>query len=696
MFYYPLSLALLIIITLITTANAANHPTNNIPDEIITVTAQRLAISELLSPYSTALIYEDEIMKKGIRTTVDALATVPGVYLQKTAHGQGSPYIRGFTGFRNIFLIDGIRLNNSVFRDGPNQYWNTVDPYSITKFEVVKGTTSVIYGSDAIGGTVNAITKLQTLDDFNTQSLTSLVYRGATAEQSNVIRASFANKISTNSGLSVGFSAKDYGNLIAGGKTNEQPNTNYDEFNVDLKWIMSISDDFQLTTAYFKTKQNDVPRTHKTVHSISFAGTEVGSELTRDLDQERSLLYFKLDANQETYFSDSSQLTLSYQKQHETRNRVRTNNRTDQQGFDVNTLGINLNLFKQEGLHNIVYGLEYYRDHVDSFSSNNDIQGPVADNSSYQWFGIYGQNKYYINDKTSIDFGTRWSYMSVNANKIQNPFTGNQIAMKNHWNNVVFNFRGNFQITPKSSSVYMGISQAFRAPNLSDLTRFDSARSNEFEIPALQLEPENYLTFDSGIKFRSNKLNYDISIYYTKIEDQIQRVPTGNMNSDGEFEITKKNIGNGYTYGSDIDINYSFTPELKVSARMAYIIGRIDTFPNSNSIMVREYMSRLMPTNINVAINYSAPADDWWIHSSVTVYDAGDRLSTRDKSDTQRIPPKGTPGFAIWDIGGRYTVSESMQLTLNLQNILDKNYRIHGSGQNEAGINLIASIEYQF
>lgn len=696
MFKYSLYSTLFIFITLSNTAKTANLITSNTPSEVITVTAERLAISELLSPYSTSIVYDDEIIKKGIRSTVDALATIPGIYLQKTAHGQGSPYIRGFTGFRNVFLMDGIRLNNAAFREGPNQYWNTVDPYSVTKFEVVKGPTSVVYGSDAIGGTVNAITKLQRLDEFHAQPLTSLIYRGSTAGQSNVIRASFANKLSANTGLSVGFSAKDYGNLIAGGATNEQPNTSYDEFNLDLKWLISISDDLQLTTAYFKTKQNDVPRTHKTVHAISFAGTQVGSELARNLDQERELLYLKLDVKQETFLSDNAQLTLSYQKQNEARNRLRTNDRTDQQGFDVNTLGFNLNLFKQKNLNNFVYGLEYYRDGVNSFSSNSEIQGPVADNASYQWFGIYGQNKYNLNDKININFGTRWSYMHVNAKNIQDPDSGNRITMKNHWDNLVFNLRANYQVKPKSHSIYIGISQGFRAPNLSDLTRFDSARSNEFEIPALQLKPEHYLTLDSGIKFRSNKFNYDISIYYTKIEDQIQRIPTGNINSDGEFEITKNNIGNGYTYGSEIDINYSLTPQLKLTARMAYINGKVDTFPRSDNVMVREYISRLMPTNINIAINYSAPSARWWLHSSVTAFEAGDRLSTRDESDTQRIPPGGTPGFAVWDIGGGYAVSKSVQLTLNLHNILDKNYRIHGSGQNEAGINLVVSVEYQF
>lgn len=694
-FKYSYSAPLFLIVTMFgnNKVGATNH---NGQEEVITITAERLAIGELHSPYSTFLIYEDEIKRTGTRTTVDALAAVPGVLIQKTAYGQGSPYIRGFTGFRNVFLIDGIRLNNAVFREGPNQYWNTVDPYSIKKFEVVKGPTSVVYGSDAIGGTVNAITKRQTLDEFDNNASIEVFYRGATAEHSNVISASLANMVTTSSAISFGFSAKDYGDLTAGGNTNKQPNTAYDEYNADLKWLMSISDDIQLTTAYFKTKQNNVPRTHKTIHSISYSGTKVGSDIARNLNQERDLLYIKLDSAQSSFFSDSAQLTLSYQKQSESQIRIRTNDRQDHQGFEVDTVGINANIFKQLQQHNIVYGFEYYRDGVDSYSSNNNIQGPVADDAYYQWLGFYGQDKYHLNNKISIDFGTRWSYLNVNAKSVQDPTNANKIAVKKHWTNMVFNLRGNFQIEPKNISAYIGLSQGFRAPNLSDLTRFDSARSNEFEIPSLALEPEHYLTFDSGVKFRSIRSNYNISIYYTKVTDQIQRVPTGAVNSDEEFEITKKNVGNGYVYGGEFDLDYQLTDDIKLGARLAYINGKVDTFPYSDNIKEREYISRLMPTNIALTIDYTAPSERWWISSVMTAYDRGDRLSTRDKSDNQRIPPRGTPGYVVWDIGGGYSISQSTQLTLNLNNIFDRNYRIHGSGQNEAGINLIASIEFRF
>ncbi len=124
---------------------------------IVTATASERSAHDV--PYTVEVFSATELRQRRLaRTLPEALAEVPGVMLQKTAHGQGSPYVRGFTGFRNLFLIDGVRLNNSVFRDGPNQYWATVDPLGLERLEVVKGPVSSLYGSDAVGGTVNAIT----------------------------------------------------------------------------------------------------------------------------------------------------------------------------------------------------------------------------------------------------------------------------------------------------------------------------------------------------------------------------------------------------------------------------------------------------------------------------------------------------------------------------------------------------------
>ena len=154
--------------------------------------------------------------RRQIRTIPDAMREMPSVMVQKTGHGQGSPYIRGFTGLRTLFLIDGIRLNNSTFREGPNQYWNTVDPFSVHRLELVKGPSSVLYGSDAIGGTVNAISR--NLDDFEPASGFSsrIALRGSTAENSYVVRPE-VGYAGSSVDLYGGISAKAFGDLEAGG-----------------------------------------------------------------------------------------------------------------------------------------------------------------------------------------------------------------------------------------------------------------------------------------------------------------------------------------------------------------------------------------------------------------------------------------------------------------------------------------------
>ena len=183
--------------------------------------------------------------------------------------------------------------------------------------------------------------------------------------------------------------------------------------------------------------------------------------------------------------------------------------------------------------------------------------------------------------------------MSVDANKVSDPLTGNEIQLNKNWDNLIGNIRYNYQITPKQHSVYIGVSQGFRAPNLSDLTRFDSARSNEFETPSIDLKPEHYISVDSGLK-------------------------------------------------------------------------------------------------------YTPLSSNWWLNTEVITFAKADKLSTQDKNDTQRIPQGGTPGYTIWALSTGFEISTQLLLGFQINNILDKNYRVHGSGQNEAGRNFIGSVSYSF
>ena len=121
----------------------------------IIVTATRTDERAFDTPFSTAFVGADRTRRA--RTLQDALRDLPAIHIQRTSYGQSSPYLRGFTGYHTVMLIDGVRLNNSVLRSGPNEYWGLVDGLSLDHIEAVFGPGSVLYGSDAVGGTINAI-----------------------------------------------------------------------------------------------------------------------------------------------------------------------------------------------------------------------------------------------------------------------------------------------------------------------------------------------------------------------------------------------------------------------------------------------------------------------------------------------------------------------------------------------------------
>ena len=130
-------------------AVGANADASATPLEPLTVTATQIRQSAFDVPYSASVITAHDLRERQVaRTLTDGLGETPGIMVQKTGYGQASPYMRGFTGFRTLMLVDGIRLNNAVFREGPNQYWATVDLFAVDRLEVVKGASSVIHRSN--------------------------------------------------------------------------------------------------------------------------------------------------------------------------------------------------------------------------------------------------------------------------------------------------------------------------------------------------------------------------------------------------------------------------------------------------------------------------------------------------------------------------------------------------------------------
>lgn len=695
--------------------------------EEIIVTASRTEMKPFETAYIIDVITAEDIRhKKMSRSTPEIFSSDPSVTVQKTTQGQGSPFIRGFTGFRNLLLIDGIRLNNSVFRDGPNEYWNTVDSFTIGRLEVVKGPASVLYGSDAIGGTVNVITvSPETTKGFSYRASE----RYATADDSSVARAEIDGALNPSLRVLLGASGKDFNELRGGEHTGEQPKTGYQEMDYDLKMEYSPGPENRLVFVHQNVNQPDVWRVHPTIYGISWQDTAIGTDKARYYNHQRQLTYLQYHKDDAGFLGDKAKFSLSYHTQDEQQFRMRSNGKMERSGFDVNTLGFFTQMERITSFGRMVYGAEFYRDNVDSFSRKYlasgaldtiEIQGPVADDAVYNILGVFVQDEYPLKPSLNLTCGVRYTQASIDADRVKNPtiVTPTTIALSDRWTNLSGNLRLSY-IHNERWNIFGGISQGFRAPNLSDLTRLDIALSNEIETPSPNLNPENYLSVETGLKTGFGKLSGQGAFFYTAIKDMIVRYPTG-ITITGLNEVQKANAGDGNIYGLEFKINYLLNETWSVFGGGSSQRGEVNAYI-SPGVKERQPMSMIPPTMTILGLRVAAapPKRDklrpacpdecrelfrsrqdaqakWWTEAEIKTADRQNRLSTLDKLNTQRIPPGGTPGYTIYNIRAGITLNRYFKTSLAIENIGNRDYRVHGSGNNESGRNIILSVSGSF
>ncbi|MDA1196189.1 MAG: TonB-dependent receptor [Planctomycetota bacterium] len=632
-----------------------------------------------------------------VRSMPDALRALPGVLLQKTAPMQSSPFIRGFTGYQNLLLIDGVRLNHSAFRAGPNQYWSTVDPYTIGRLEVVRGPGSVLYGSDALGGTVNVVTQRRQSFDPGWHANGRLYGRVASAEDMVGGRVEFEGNHSR-LGWFGGISRRQFGDLESGG--GPLPGTGgIDELAGDLRFDFRQSSCWTFTLAGQFVDQDDVPRTETTVFSVPFHGTVAGSELQRDHDQDRALIYARA-AYAGGGAIERGSATVSWHRHEEERDRIRTGARQDFEGFDLTQWGVAFQLESRTRIGRLTYGAEWYRDRVDSFRRSfvagvpgaPSIQGPVGDDATYDLAGVFVQDHLELG-RFDVFAGLRFNYARADARRVDNPAVagsdpatpGNVIRVQNEWTNLVGSLRALYRIDG-CWHAYGGLSQGFRAPSLNDLTALDT--TSVVESPAPDLKPERTLSFEAGVKTEQRRLAGDAALWYTLLDDAIIRSPTGALIA-GVPEVRKDNIGDGYAWGVEASAAYRLSTWWTAIGRAGWMDSSVDEFDAATGGIVRSPLSRNAPFHGLLGLRLEPECSVGWLQLDWELAGKADRLSLRDRTDTRRIPPDGTPAWNVVTLRGGLRIGSHSTVTLAIENLFNENYRIHGSGQNEPGTNLV-------
>ncbi len=652
----------------------------------------------------TVLDAHDIRLRRADRSLADALDGVPSVLVQKTAPLQHSPFIRGLTGYYNVLLIDGIRLNHAAFRSGPNQYWSTVDPYTIGSMEVARGPHSVLYGSDAIGGTVNVLPRRRTRWGNGWGLNGRVLTRYATAEDAWANRLEFDGHVGR-LGFLGGVTRKTYGNIESG--DGELPGTGgIEEFDADLRFDWHPNRSWTATVAWQHVDQNDAPRTEQTVDSVPYLGTVAGDELRRDHDQERDLAYARLAYANCCGPIRRGHVTAFWQNHWENRDRLRTAGRLDFTGFDLNQYGLQLQLESPFLFGTLVYGAEWTRETVDSWKHNflngvatfSEVQGPLGDDATYDTAAVYAEAHLPFRC-FDVYAGVRFNYVAADADRVDNqavagadPATpGNIIGVSKDWTSVVGSVRVVKDLDPRWN-VYAGASQGFRAPTLSDLTAVDS--TSVVETPAPDLEPEKFLALEVGLKTQQRRLRGAVAAWATLFDDTIVRSPTGNL-IDGIPEVRKDNVGDGYAFGLELEAAWEFVPCWTLLGTASWMDGKVDALDSGGDV-VREPIDRLKPLTWLLGVRHEGRGGRWWVQGEWVHSDDADRLSLRDETDTRRIPPNGTPGHDVLNLRAGMTVNRKTHVSVSLENLLDETYRIHGSGVNEPGFNVVFALEVGF
>jgi len=662
------------------------------------------------------------------RSAPDALRFEPGVFVQQTAHGQASPFVRGRTGQQTVLLFDGIRLNNSTYRQGPNQYFFTVDARSIHAVDVLRGGASTLYGSDAIGGVLHARPIEPTWDP----DVVGPYFRPRAFLRVASADSEFAERAMVDAQLDpflvvVGVGFRRVGELRSGGPVRSpvtgaipqvpafeddgktQLGTGFKELTSDARVVYRLGDDKRIVAATYLYRQYDAPRTDQC--PPPFASR---TECLKYLEQFRTLSYLAFEGRLGSLAK--SRLALSYQRQHELRSRDRPRSFVQDLGRDdVDTFGLmaaaetDKHPLAENVYAKLGFGGDAYFDRLRSLAwiHFTDIdylrrlgRGQYVDGSSYAQGGAYLRGDLYVRESVVVRAGARGGL--VRASSPQDPESATA-AIDKTWTTWSAFGQAEWTMLP-GLSLLGSIDRSYRAPNLDDLTsRQQSGPGFQFENAALS--PETALSFEAGVRVAFPRVVAELWTYRSMVRDAITRVTRSSVDcppatpqcvaSWNRFQLQNA-YGSSTIDGLELSTRVQLPGRVLLRATLAYAYGEgpnPQEKPSDPSIAYepRVPLSRVPPLNGTLDARWSI-ARGLYVGASLRWALAQTRLAIADRSDA-RIPEGGTPGFAVIDLRAGYRVGRNFLFALALENVTDAAYRYHGSSINGPGRGVIASIE---
>ncbi len=678
-------------------------------DEVV-VTASRVREEPFESTRAVDVISSEKIVERQPRTTPEALAESTGAFVQHTNLGGGSPIVRGLVGPRVLLLIDGVRLNNSVFRTGPLQYLNLIDIYQVERLEIVRGPGSVLYGSDALGATIQAV--LRSPRDrrlLGPGAGGRLLGRFGSAAREKTGHA----EIDAGGGwlgVGAGATARDFEDLRGGGKVGVQPHSGYQQVNTSTRLTARLSEgafrDWRLTAGYHAALMNDVGRAEKldardvydTYWNRHHLALLRGEAPLRGLDTEL-------------------ELTLSYQRFFERKDHTSLTPAQDSiesltsDRVTVDTLGADLEITTRliDDRLRLTYGGEAYRDAVGSSTRLRDGGGswhraardPYPEGARAQLAGTYAHARGELLPRRlplglALTAGARFQQMGARASA-----EGGDPAVRRSDRDFVLSAGAQLRYEDVWNTA-LTWNQGFRAPNLMETALVGDA-GTFYHVENSRLGPERSDTIELLTRLHAGPFRVGISGYASFLSDLIKRVPAatddGRSEVDGSPVVWNANGGEGRIFGVEGETALELPGGLELHGSLTWTYGYelLDgqARAEDESHRSRIPLSRIPPLFGDAGLRWSARIGErlrGWAGPVVLFAGRQDRLSDRDRRDI-RIPEGGTPGWVVVNLRAGVVYRELVGLSLAVENVGDARYKYHGSGIHAAGTNGLISLE---
>ncbi|WP_196895595.1 TonB-dependent receptor plug domain-containing protein [Aureivirga marina] len=726
-----------------------NKKSEQLNEIILSASRGKLSRDEVAEQVVVATKYEIERLTP--QSTADLLDKLPGVKVQKSQFGGGSPVIRGLEANRVLLVVDGVRLNNAIYRTGHLQNSITVAPSVLERTEILFGPSSVLYGSDALGGVVHYYTKkpkTSTTPKFNLGVFSR--YGSVNDEFTNHANFEFRQK---NFATFTSFTHSKFGDLKMGKQRNHgfddwgkvfeysdntdsfynsnaainsdpnvQKNTGYSQTDFLQKVFVPFSERTNVTLNIQYSESSDIPRFDKLTEykdgDLKFAEWYYGP-------QKRFLSALQFEITPEKEYMKSGIITLAYQNIQESRvQRKFTSLKRSYRDENVDVFSLNgdffIPLFNSKE-QNLAYGFELTYNDVDSdsygktlevlgnsiigFGDNFVVQSRYPDGgSSYSTAALYLDYRKDFNQKSTLNTGVRYTGTRLTAKwddetYIQLP--DNDITLKNGALTAtvgyVYKPKENLQINSRVSS-------GFRSPNVDDVGKIRE-KSGRVSVPNVNLKPEYAYTGEVGLltHLKKKSITLGANVYYTLLDDYITREDfsingTPTILYDDEDVVTYANVNKGTAFitGGTITLEGIVKGNWNTNASLTYTKGKTyDTDTPLSSIpplfgnIGFGYNNGKLDTSLNCRFNAKKEISDYNLIEGIDNVEQTPIVNADAEDDIDKY--YGAPSWTTFNFYSKYKLTKNLDLQFNIENIFDVHYKEFASGVSSPGRNFVFS-----